>query len=167
MRLSPADLAEIHQTLALFGHVFDSGDVAALDRVFSDDVVVEGTIGRGYTISGIDACREFTRNRNPDTPDHNLLNTVVFVDDDDVVRVRSRYIAPLIGGGVHSGDHLDILTRTPAGWRISYLLSVHRIPATLEFTPPPESFTDAWRPRADQLQFALGTGQLAAAAETD
>jgi SnoaL-like domain len=167
MSLSTTDLAEIQQTLALFGHIFDAGDFAALDQVFSDDVVVQGTIGRGYTVTGIDACREFTRNRKPDTPDHNMLNTIVFVDDDGIVRVRSRYIAPLIGGGVHSGDHFDIVTRTPEGWRISYLLSVHRNPASLEFTPPPESFTDAWHPRGDQLQFVQGAGQLAAVAETD
>ena len=150
MPLSTADFAEIHQTLALFAHVFDNNDADAMSRVFSDDAVIEGTIGPGWTVRGIEVFREVCLNRRVDTPDHNTLNTVVFVDDDGVVRARHRYFAPLIDGGVHSGEYLDILTRTPEGWRISYRISVHRKP-TLEVTLPPKSFTDAWRPRADQL----------------
>jgi hypothetical protein len=155
--VSATDIAEIHQTLSWFAHAFDNNDADSIGRVFTDDAVVEGTVGRGYTIRGIDACAEFCRNRHPDTPDHNTSDIVVFVDDEGVVRARSRYFAPLIDGSVHAGDFFDVLTLTPVGWRISYRVSVPRNP-TLEMTLPPKSFLDAWAPRAEQLRLTDSNG---------
>ncbi|ADP81141.1 hypothetical protein [Pseudofrankia inefficax] len=38
----------------------------------------------------------------------------------------------------------------PDGWRIAYRISVPRRP-TLEITPPPPEFLEAWRPRPGDL----------------
>ncbi|MYW04371.1 nuclear transport factor 2 family protein [Streptomyces sp. SID3343] len=148
--LTPEDVAEIHRTLADFAHVFDNDDVAALERVFTDDAVIEGTIGNGYTIEGIVAAREFTARRSADTPDHQTSDTLVLVGPDGIVRARSRYIASLIDGGVHGGDYYDILEHTPQGWRIRYRVSVPRHPI-LDTVTLPDDFADAWRPTAENL----------------
>jgi len=148
--LSVEDVLEIHELLARFGHVFDSRDAAGMTEVMTADGVSEGTIGAGYTVPGMRAIQEFTRRCPPDTPDHNTVGAIVFVDADGVVRARSRYIAPLVDGTVHAGDFFDILVRTPQGWRISYRISVPRRPV-LPISPPPPEFFDAWRPRVGDL----------------
>lgn len=121
--LGTADLLEIHGLLARFGHAFDSGDAEGMARVLTTDAVVEGVVGPGYTIRGLAAAQAFTRDRRVDTPDHGTVAVLAFVDADGVVRARSRYIAPLVDGGVHSGDFFDILRRTPDGWRLAYRIS--------------------------------------------
>ncbi|WP_261562695.1 nuclear transport factor 2 family protein [Frankia tisae] len=153
--LGAQDLVEIHELLARFGHVFDNGDADGMGEVLTEDGVVEGVIGAGYTISGLPAAKESTRRRRPDTPEHNTVGTIVFVDAQGVVRARSRYLAPFVDGSVHAGDFFDILRRTPEGWRISYRISVPRRPA-LPINPPPPEFFDAWRPRAGDLGVSRG-----------
>ncbi|WP_101896993.1 nuclear transport factor 2 family protein [Embleya scabrispora] len=148
--LSAADVAEIHDTLAQFAHVFDNDEVADLHRVFTDNAVIENTIGAGYTIEGIASARQFTGRRSPDTPDHQTLDTVLLVDAGGTVRARSRYIATLIDGEVHGGDYYDILERTPRGWRIRYRVSVPRHPI-LDAVELPAEFAEAWRPTAENL----------------
>jgi ketosteroid isomerase-like protein len=148
--LTVEDVAEISRTLADFAHVFDNDDPVALDRVFTDDAVIEGTIGNGYTIEGMSAAREFTARRSVDTPDHQTLDILVLVGPDGIVRARTRYIATLVDGGVHGGDYYDILERTPGGWRIRYRISVPRHPI-LDTVTLPDDFADAWRPTAENL----------------
>ncbi|WP_406280485.1 nuclear transport factor 2 family protein [Embleya sp. NBC_00896] len=148
--LTAEDVAGIHDTLALFAHVFDNDGVADLDRVFTDDAVIENTIGNGYTIEGLDSARQFTGRRSPDTPDHQTLDTILLVGADGIVRARSRYIATLIDGEVHGGDYFDILESTPRGWRIRYRISVPRHPI-LESIELPAEFAEPWRPTAENV----------------
>ncbi|MGW1995068.1 nuclear transport factor 2 family protein [Embleya sp. NPDC001921] len=148
--LTAEDVAGIHDTLARFAHVFDNDDIAGLDRVFTDDAVIENTIGNGYTIDGLASARQFTGRRGSDTPDHQTLDTVLLVDAGGTARARSRYIATLIDGEVHGGDYYDILERTPRGWRIKYRVSVPRHPV-LDRIDLPEEFAQAWRPTADNV----------------
>ncbi|MFI6581781.1 nuclear transport factor 2 family protein [Embleya sp. NPDC050493] len=148
--LRAEDVAEIHDTLALFAHVFDNDDIAELGRVFTEDAVIENTIGSGYTIDGLASARQFTGRRSPDTPDHQTLDTVLLVDASGTVRARSRYIATLIDGEVHGGDYYDILEHTARGWRIRYRVSVPRHPI-LDRIDLPAQFADAWRPTAENV----------------
>ncbi len=151
--LTAADVAEIHHTLAEFAHVFDNDDIDGLDRVFTNDAVIENTIGNGYTIDGLPSARLFTGRRGADTPDHQTLDTVLLVDSEGIVRARSRYIATLIDGSVHGGDYYDILESTPRGWRIRYRISVPRYPI-LESRTLSDEFAEAWRPTArNQVPF--------------
>ncbi|MEU0934080.1 nuclear transport factor 2 family protein [Embleya sp. NPDC005971] len=145
--LTAEDVAGIHDTLARFAHVFDNDEIANLDRVFTDDAVIENTIGGGYTIDGLASARQFTGRRSPDTPDHQTLDIVLLVDEGGTVRARSRYIATLIDGEVHGGDYYDILERTARGWRIKYRVSVPRHPI-LDRIELPAEFAEAWRPTA-------------------
>jgi SnoaL-like domain len=152
--LLATDLAEIRQTLSLFSHVFDNGDADALDLVFTQDVVVRNTIGRGYELVGIEAAREFTRRFTVGTVDHQTLDTVVLVDDEGTVRTRSRYLGLLADGSIHGGDYYDVLVRTDAGWRISYRLSSSRIPK-LERIEVEPGLLDPWTPRSGQSPATL------------
>jgi hypothetical protein len=126
--LTPADLTGIRETLALFSHVFDNEEIADLDRVFTDDAVIELTRGTGRTVRGLTAIGEFARSLGPHPPNHHTLDSHIFVDDDGVVRTRSRYLAILPDGSLHNGDYLDILRRTPQGWRIGHRISIPRYP---------------------------------------
>ncbi|MYW04370.1 nuclear transport factor 2 family protein [Streptomyces sp. SID3343] len=126
--LSPVDLAEIHRTLALFAHVFDNGDEDGLGLVFTDDVRVEIGAGPGRVFEGVEEFAEYVRGKSAATPDHHTLNTVVVVDEHGQVQTRSRYIGINPAGRLTSGEFLDILRHTEAGWRIAYRRSLPRAP---------------------------------------
>ncbi|MER6178447.1 nuclear transport factor 2 family protein [Streptosporangium sp. NPDC001681] len=126
--LSLEDVSDIRGTLALFSHLFDNGEVADLGQVFTEDAVIKLTRGAGRSVRGLPAIGEFALSLRPHGPDHQTLDTHVFVDGDGVVRARSRYLAVLPDGSVHNGDYLDVLRRTPQGWRIGLRVSVPRYP---------------------------------------
>ncbi|MFC6084173.1 nuclear transport factor 2 family protein [Sphaerisporangium aureirubrum] len=126
--LSIEDVSDIRATLALFSHVFDNREVGDLHRVFTDDAVIEMTRGAGRIVDGLPAIAEFSLALGPEGPDHQTLDSHVFVDDAGAVRARSRYLAILQDGSVHNGDYLDVLERSPAGWRISRRVSIPRYP---------------------------------------
>jgi len=132
-KLSTADIADIHRTLALFAHIFDNRLAGALDLVFTEDVTVENSLGAGYSVSGFEESRAFLRRMNEDTADHNTLNPVILVGEDGTVRVRSRYIAVLPDGSIHNGEYSA--PRFP------------RVPA-VQLT---EEFLEPWRPTAERL----------------
>ncbi|MCF2527156.1 nuclear transport factor 2 family protein [Yinghuangia soli] len=126
--LTPADLAEIHRTLALFAHVFDNRDIDGLRLVFTDDVTVDIGHSANRSFHGIAEFAEYTRGKSDATPDHHTLNTAVVVDEHGRVQARSRYIGINPEGRLTSGEFLDILERTPDGWRIRYRRSLARVP---------------------------------------
>jgi ketosteroid isomerase-like protein len=142
--LSGRDLAEIHQTLALFAHVFDNDDVEGLALVFTDDVTVEFGVGPGRSYQGIGAFGEYVQTKSPAAPDHHTLNTAILVDDDGTVRARSRYIGVAPDGGITSGEFLDVFRRTSAGWRISHRRSVPRSPRDAGAGVPPAEVGAEW-----------------------
>jgi len=149
-KLSTADIAEIHRTLALFAHVFDNRDEDRLDLIVTEDVTVENSLGAGYRLTGFEEARAFMRRMTADSADHNTLNAVILVDADGTVRVRSRYLVVLPDGTVHNGEYFDIFRSTPQGWRISYRMSAPRFPR-VECIELPDSFVELWRPSADRL----------------
>ncbi|MET8161908.1 nuclear transport factor 2 family protein [Sphaerisporangium sp. NPDC005289] len=126
--MSLEDVSDIRGTLALFSHVFDNQEVGELHRVFTEDAAIEMTRGAGRVVQGLPAIAEFSLVLGPDGPDHQTLDSHVFVDEAGAVRARSRYLAILQDGSVHNGEYLDLLERTPDGWRISRRVSIPRFP---------------------------------------
>ncbi|MBB5081833.1 nuclear transport factor 2 family protein [Nonomuraea endophytica] len=126
--LSREDISDIRGTLALFSHAFDNKDLDGLGRVFAEDGVLELTKGAGRVVRGLRAIGEFAVGLGPEAPDHQTLDTHVFLDGDGVVRARSRYLAILPDGSVHNGDYLDELRHTGEGWRIGKRVSIPRYP---------------------------------------
>ncbi|AEH09988.1 MULTISPECIES: nuclear transport factor 2 family protein [Protofrankia] len=150
-KLSAADVAEIHQTIALIAHVYDSRELDALPLIFTDDVEIELGYGEGVHLRGIDAARELFDQRQPDGADHQTVNTLILTDADGTVRTHSRYIALRSDGTTTNGDYLSVVVHTERGWRIAYFRSVLRYPLEPEAGPRPTAVTDEWRPTADRL----------------
>ncbi|GGU94655.1 hypothetical protein GCM10010495_00030 [Kitasatospora herbaricolor] len=125
--LTLTQIDEIRRLFALFSHVFDNGEVDALDQVFAADGVVE-LARTGSVFQGLDAIRKFNLSLGEHSPDHHTVDTVLSVDEDGTVRGRSRYLAILPDGTLHNGDYFDVLVHTEAGWRIAYRRSVPRYP---------------------------------------
>ncbi len=150
LELSTSDIAEIRQALALFAHVVDNKEVDALGLVFTDDVVIEIGTGKGTSLRGIDTFRDYVLQLPVDAADHQTVDTAILVEADGAVRARSRYIAIRADGSITNGDYLDILTRTPQGWRISYRRTVPRYPRE-DGSPAPTALVEKWRPRPDSL----------------
>lgn len=142
-RPTAGDLAEIHQVLGLFPHVFDPKDLDALGLVFTEDAVIELTLNAGSQWRGLDRIRQLAAGIADDSLDHQTLNTFVFVDEEGTVRARSRYIAVLADRSVHNGDYFDVLVRTENGWRISQRISVPHFPLGERVAPSPDAL-DAW-----------------------
>jgi hypothetical protein len=152
--LTAADVVELRQLLAMFIHVFDNADAESMELVFTKDGRYESTIGRRFFLENRDEIQEFTSRFTVGTLDHHTLDMIVFVDAEGTVRVRSRYVAVMGDGSIHNGDYFDVVVRTPDGWRISYRLSLPRIPP-LDRAELPPGYLDAWIPRKGNLPLRL------------
>ncbi|MEU5692340.1 nuclear transport factor 2 family protein [Actinosynnema sp. NPDC020468] len=141
-------MGAVDQVRALFPHVFDNRDVDRFGLVFTEDAVIELTMGGGREVRGLAAIREFALAIGPDRVDHHTLDSVVFRapgDPAEVLRVRSRYLAVLVDGSVTNGDYLDEFRDTPAGWRIARRVSVPRFPLGPKVALPAREW-DRWLP---------------------
>ncbi|MCK9931551.1 nuclear transport factor 2 family protein [Frankia sp. Mgl5] len=147
-RPSPADLAEITQTLALFAHVVDNRQTDDLGLVFTEDASVSfersGTLLRGF-----DEIAAFLLRLPPDAADHQTVNTAVLIDEDGTARALSRYISVGADGAVTNGDYEDVLVRADDGWRIRSRRIVARYPRVAADPAPRRD--PAWPPSVVRL----------------
>ncbi|MER5867398.1 nuclear transport factor 2 family protein [Kitasatospora sp. NPDC002040] len=125
--LSLDDAEQLRQLLARFSHAFDNADAEALGTVFAADGVIE-LARTGAVFKGLEAIRAFSSDLGPESPDHQTVDTAFQLDQDGVVRGRSRYLVLLADGKVHNGEYLDVYVKTPDGWRIASRRSVPRYP---------------------------------------
>ena len=126
--LAAEDDLAVRRVLALFSHVFDNGRHDLLHLVFSEDMILENTIGNGFVHKGIEDAIAFTRRFAVGTLDHHTVDSVIWRAGDGVVRSRSRYLAIIADGAIHNGDYLDELANTTQGWRIRHRITIPRIP---------------------------------------
>lgn len=121
-----ADRLAIHELLAHFGHLFDDLAYDRYDELFTEDVVFDMSgYGEENLVSPAQIAARF---RGQISYGH--ISTNVVVDDlsADSATVRSKYIAFGNDGSINTGDYLDTVVRTPAGWRISYRRAARRQP---------------------------------------
>ncbi len=119
MPLDTRDLIEIQMLLSLYGHVIDGPEWEAMDQVFTDDFVMDGTDSGHGVISGLPAWIEALRaNHTPGQRVHHSLNVVITEDSEGVARVRSKHLGPRPGGFVFITYH-DVVRKTPNGWRLA------------------------------------------------
>ncbi|HEY3942249.1 MAG TPA: nuclear transport factor 2 family protein [Acidimicrobiales bacterium] len=114
--MDPADRIELHELATRYGDLVDARDWEGLSEVFTDDVVYGSPAMPGQDLVGIAIVRKWMgRQRHPIA--HHITNIRV-EEDEQGVRLRSRVI--LIGddGTSRSGEYLDEVRPTPAGWRI-------------------------------------------------
>jgi hypothetical protein len=146
--LTPGDLADIRQTLALFAHVCDNRQEDALGLVFTEDVVF--TFARsGRVLTGLGEVLAFLRHLPPEAADHHTTDTVIMVGADGTVRALSRYLAVLPDGSVTNGEYEDVLVLVGDGWRIRSRRSIHRHPRADGEVPSRRN--PAWLPATDRV----------------
>jgi ketosteroid isomerase-like protein len=142
LALPIADVVEITQTLARYGHVVDNGDVDALDQVFTDDAEMYPAHPGMAPIAGLAALRATIA--SIPQPNHNTLPPTISVDADGTVRAVSRYLQLRPDGGVVNGEYLDVVVPTAAGWRVSSRRVLRRYPPMDEGGPGRATYGPFW-----------------------
>ncbi len=128
--LTAEDRSAIGDTLALLGHLVDSGQLDRLEEAFTPDAVYDLTdVGLG-ALEGVEAIRQGARQlgaRNPVA--HHLTNVVITGEADDGVSVLSKGLLLMADGTVGSLTQHDVVRRLDGGWRISrHVVKAQRSP---------------------------------------
>jgi SnoaL-like domain len=124
-----AEYVAVSQLASLYGHLFDAKKWNELDQVFHNDCVVDyrdagrdrADAGRSWPaprVVGLDSLREHMRHNPPTVISHMATNLYIWRED-DLLKARSKLIAPLPDGTTLSGTYDDIFCETPSGWRIA------------------------------------------------
>src|SRR3954451_18912144 len=118
--MNVSDRLEIHELLALYGHLIDDRRWDDLDQVFTSDAVYDATdFGQPITHSLAELLGYWTTNLRIHPLAHHATNIVVTEDADGTVRVRSKGIGVGRKGRVGSVTYRDVAVRTADGWRLS------------------------------------------------
>ena len=133
MALSIADITEIQQVQALYGHAVDWPDQSLLPKVFTKDAIFDGRkAGKGSYYEGLDAIMKwFGQGKPPHPLVHNMMNVYVYEEGGEV-RVRAKWLVRSIADkNIYMGDYEDVMERTPDGWRIKLRICIARDPGPL------------------------------------
>ncbi len=130
MELDPADRLAIGETIASHGHLFDNGEVARLDQVFTADVVYDLTDVGFPRLHGITEILRAALELGDENPlAHHVTNLTVTAVETDQVRTRCKAIVVRSDGSCGTATYLDSLRREGSRWRISHRLVLgHRTP---------------------------------------
>jgi hypothetical protein len=139
--LDPATILEIHQLLALYGHIIDEKDLSRLDEIYTPDGIFDLS-SMGFPVAkGIDSIRDFldimhVQQRLDGVPNplaHHATNIVVTEDSPGLCQVLSKGIEfrGTENPKINSIVYRDIVKKTPAGWRF-----VRRTASRLGFVDP-------------------------------
>ena len=139
--LHAADIIDIHQLLALYGHFLDDQEFERLREVFTPDAVVIFGGRDRPPIEGIDAIVDFFSNAAGSSAHH--VSNIVVLADGDTVRVRSKLFVPYTRPehDVHrwyGGTYDDEVVRGDGGWRIRRRTVTGRWQLTTVDGPVPE-----------------------------
>ena len=113
-----ADYVAASQLLSLYGHLFDAKKWNELDQVFREDCVVDYRDSGRERVVGLDSLREHMRDNPPTVISHMSTNLHVRREG-DLLKARSKLIAPLPDGTTLSGVYEDVLCETTNGWRVA------------------------------------------------
>jgi hypothetical protein len=114
--LTTADLIDIRQLLATYGLVVDDHLWDRVDEVFAEDFVFDqSAFGIPDLHGAADVIATF-KGRNLYA--HHTTDVVITEDVDGTVSVHSKWIGFPNEGPPRSGDYLDVVVRTDAGWRL-------------------------------------------------
>ena len=113
-RVPVADALEIGTVLARCARLVDARAWDELGRVFAEDAVLAAPDGTAAGLAGI-----VERARADTLEPHHVTDTVLRRLDGDRVRAWSKWFLVRGDGAVLGGEQLDLLVRTPGGWRIA------------------------------------------------
>ena len=116
--VTTADYVAVSQLVSLYGHLFDAKNWSDLDQVFDRECVVDYRDSGRDRVVGLDSLREHMRDNPPTVISHMSTNLYVWREH-DLLKARSKLIAPLPDGTTLSGVYEDVLCETPSGWRVA------------------------------------------------
>lgn len=136
--MDTADIVEIHQIFALYGHLVDDRDWQRLSMVFTDNVTFDATdAGSKKVVNSLNELRaEFDNPKTMHPLAHHITNPYVWQDEDGTVRARTKIVGVLSEGRVGSGSYYDTLVRTGQGWRVKTRLVKLRRESNMVRQPP-------------------------------
>ena len=133
--LDGGDLILIHQLLGRYGHAIDHRDWDAFTELFTADASIDYRGGTGTVVrEGRQAIVQWFREVDGNHPPAHHVTNIVADDSaspDGPVRVHSKFIAPFsrddhVPKRLYGGDYVDIVVRTPDGWRFSHKQCIPR-----------------------------------------
>jgi SnoaL-like domain len=113
------DLLEIHNVLALWGHVLDNRDWDRLSDCLTEDAEYDSPFF-GFHGSGYANVLALLRDGKHTAVAHHCTNVLIEPGaGPDERNVRSKGIGVREDGTISSVTYVDKFRRTPAGWRIT------------------------------------------------
>jgi hypothetical protein len=127
MTLSAVDRLDIHEIIALHGHLADDRRADELDRLLTEDAVYDlEDYGMGRVV-GLPALRELFEQAPGEQPvGHLVTNVLVTEQPDGSAQVRSKALAVMADGQADTAVYEDRVVRTADGWRIAHRKVVRR-----------------------------------------
>jgi hypothetical protein len=127
VQLTAEDRLAIGETIALHGHLFDNGELARLDELFTADVVYDlADVGMGQ-LRGIAEIRRAAVELGDGNPlAHHVTNITITDIDADCVRTRCKAIVVLSDGRTGSATYIDTLRREHGRWLICHRIVLAR-----------------------------------------
>ncbi len=117
MALTLEDRLDIHELIALYGHLIDDRSFDRLGEIFTKDAVFDLSGFDGTRFEGLPAIVGMMKDSEQHPLGHHASNVVV--GSGDPVQVLSKGIGVGHAGRVGSVVYRDTLRRTHSGWRIS------------------------------------------------
>lgn len=137
MTLTTADITEIQQVEALYGHAVDWPDQSLLPKVFTKDGVFDcRPTGNDAVYKGLEAIQAWFGLGKPPHPLVHLMTNVWVYEEGGQVRVKSKWLVRnLRFNEIYMGDYDDVMERTPDGWRIKHRVCTSRDPGSFVEAP--------------------------------
>jgi hypothetical protein len=127
VELTTEDRLAIEETIALHGHLFDNGELARLDELFTTDVVYDVTDVGIAPLHGIAEIVRVALELGDDNPlAHHITNVTITDVEYDCVRTRCKAIVVRSDGRCGSATYIDTLRHDRGRWRISHRLVLGR-----------------------------------------
>ena len=118
MQPTEADILAAHQLSAAWGHILDAQAWDRLDECLKDDAIYDGSVFGLEAAVGLDAIRSALSSGRHALA-HHATNVLVLEGPEDELKMMSKGLGVLEGGGVSSVTYIDRLVHGPSGWRIA------------------------------------------------
>jgi hypothetical protein len=118
--ISIEDRLDIHECIALHGHLVDSGRLDEMNLAFTEDFVQDlRAFGFGVT-HGLASIKEVALKLGKDNPlGHHVTNTVIVRVEGDKVYAQSKGFGVTADRMTNTVVYEDVLVKQQDGWRIA------------------------------------------------
>lgn len=117
--MTAADLAEINNVAALYGHIIDHKEWDRLGEVYAADGVYDGTATGSRRHEGLDAVVHYLSSTVQPLVHHSTNVYVEIALDGLTATGRAKWFVIRPDMSMASGYYIDAWRKTPDGWRLS------------------------------------------------